>query len=157
MLLSFVTLHDYHVSRIEIESNPDEKRFEITMFVFLDDLELALEQRGHETQHICTKMELPTADSLMLDYISSVFRISRKGKSIALNYLGKQLSDDLSGAYIYLYSDRIDISKDYALKTSLLTEIYADQTNMVSWKDKKGKISYFTCNARKEDVALRYE
>ena len=156
LILSLFVCHDYHMGKTEISVNIEDKRIEITQFLFIDDLEKALETKGNPFQNLGTKKELATADSLIFLYLDHNIKIS-KGKQYpkALNFVGKEISEDLSGMFIYL-TQEIDIkSKNpYTVTNTLFTELFDDQVNLVYFEHHTGEKDYFVLDSNQNSKIL---
>ncbi len=141
LLFLFINLHDYHVSKCEVGYNPEKSRLEITQYIFLDDLDIAIEEAFGQKQHYCTLKEENTADSLLQIYINSTIKLTSNGDTINLSLLGKEITEDLAAVNVYLYSDSIEL-KSLRIKHDLLMEVYDDQANLIYWTSGSGKKAY---------------
>ena len=148
--------HDYHVSKTEITYNGEKSRLEITQFLFLDDLNLAFEMIGDEKQHFHTDKQLPSADSVLMAYVNNHLKIYSDDKQgVELHLLGHEISEDLSGLYIYLYSDKMQSRpKTFTFVNSILTEVFDDQTNLIFWTSERGEKSYHVLNLHQNSTTL---
>jgi hypothetical protein len=146
ILLSFLLPHDFHVSRMVMDYKAEEEHMEVSLHVFTDDLEYALQNRGHDSLRLNTKREISTADSLIADYLMEVIQLNHEsGKSAMIRYLGKEASKDYMATWIYFYIELPENKGEYNMKTSLLTEIYDDQQNIVNLRGTKNpKLSLLT-------------
>ena len=137
ILFTLIT-HDFHVSRAVLDYQPQENTFQVSLHVFTDDLELALQQRGHDSLRLNTKWEHPKADSLIALYIQSVLQLQTKNGEVAgFRFLGKESSDDYMATWVYFYLDPPTPKGKYTLYNSLLTEVYDDQQNIINVKGTK--------------------
>jgi myo-inositol catabolism protein IolC len=137
------TAHDFHVSKCLIEYNPQVKALQISMHIFIDDLELALESQGTERLFICTRMEHPKAETYMQRYLEQNFQLSVNKKSIKYNFLGKEISEDMAAVWCYLEITDITAVQSVQVTNSLLMEVYDDQKNLVQIKVPGKKQGYF--------------
>ena len=138
IILTLLVFHDFHVSRAVLDYQPSENTFQVSLHVFTDDLELALQQRGHDSLRLNSPREYAKADSLIADYLRSVIRLTnQQGAQAALKYLGKESSDDYMATWIYFYLEPPSPQGNYILYNSLLTEVYDDQQNIVNVKGTK--------------------
>ena len=126
-------VHDLHLSKTDIHYNNQTSALEVTMHIFIDDLELAMQQQGMDDLFIATEREHDDADSLIQRYLSTSFEVAINGEKQPFQFLGKEESDDLMAIWCYLEKTEITELHSIAIKNSLLTEIYADQKNMVSF------------------------
>jgi len=138
--------HDYHMSKTEITVNETDKRLEITQFIFIDDLEKALESVGNPFQHLGTAKEVDTADSLVQLYLDQNLSITQ-GKSnpgSQLEFVGKEISADLTGLFVYLTQD-LDLtsSEDFSVTNTILIDQFDDQVNLIYFVHQNGDKDYF--------------
>ncbi len=141
--LSFqAELHEFHFGKFEIEHNEENRSLEIAMYLFLDDLEEGItKQEGLEKLYLCTEKETQEATQEMIDYLSSNFVISHKEEKLPMQFIGKELSEDLTAVWCYLEIDLPDHTDQISLSNSILMELFEDQKNLVRFKsDKHGKI-----------------
>lgn len=156
LILSLFFSHDYHMGKTEISVNESSKRLEITQFLFIDDLENALQFDGHNFQNLGTKKELQTADSLILHYLSENIIITNGSKTIQpLRFVGKEISEDLTGMFIYLTQEIETKSKQtYSIKNTVFHELFDDQVNLIYFDHKNGKKDYFVLDSNQNTKTL---
>jgi hypothetical protein len=125
-------VHDFHVSKCLIEYRPDEQALQISLHLFIDDLEYALEQRGQKDLYICTAREKESADKIIAAYLARKLSLEVNNRKHAFEFIGKEVSDDLSGIWCYLEITNIKELKALSIHNSILLEIFDDQKNIVS-------------------------
>jgi hypothetical protein len=133
-LLSVVQpdVHDFHVSKCVIDFRPQEKALQISLHLFIDDLEEALRQQGHHDLLICTERESAQAETYIQNYLTQRLQLFINGKSSDFTFIGKEISDDLSGVWCYLEVTGVEVFNRIRVKNTLLFEIFDDQKNIVS-------------------------
>jgi len=110
------------------------------MHIFIDDLEVALEQDSVPKLYIGTEKEDISADGYIAHYISDHFKLSVDGSTLENEFLGKELSKDLAAIWCYLEVPLDKELSEFDLSHDLLMEVYDDQKNVVTIKkDKKRK------------------
>ena len=62
-------MHEFHLSNTIVNYNSEEKAIQITMRIFIDDLELALQGIGHDSLKLCTSKEKQSAEQHVFEYI----------------------------------------------------------------------------------------
>jgi len=123
------TLHKFYVSLTEVRFNPSSGRIEISIRIFPDDLDRALlEKHGIFTQ-LATELEAPEADSLLMEYLLDHFSLEVNGRSIELDYLGKETEAD--AIWCYLESEMVSEPLTYLVQSTILTLSFEDQVNIV--------------------------
>jgi uncharacterized protein DUF6702 len=128
-LLFAPLLHPMHVSVTEIEMDEKEKRLEIMMRVFMDDLEVTLRDSFKKPEMDILNPEGVTVDQMMQTYLKSHFKISLDAKPVVTKYLGHEREGD---AFIF-YIEVIDVKKwtTISVQNDIITETYDDQSNLV--------------------------
>jgi len=136
-------LHDLHMSNCEIEYKADESTIQISLRVFIDDLEAALVERGSEDLYLCTKKEHPKAEEYIVNYVNEMFKINIDGKDIAYSYIGKEMSEDLAAVWCYLEITDISITEKLVIENQVLMDLYDDQRNLTKVKLGKNNKEHF--------------
>ncbi len=127
--------HKYYFSRTEIHQNAVSRAMEITVSIFTDDLEKALQDQG-EPLRLGDPRERNDVGFLVDDYFRSRFTVQLDGRPIQLTYLGKEVEHDIT--YCYLEGVNIPSGQLMEIKNTLLHELFEDQLNRVeiSWNGK---------------------
>ena len=124
--------HDFHISKCLVEYNEAERALQISLHLFIDDLEEALRRQGADKLFICTEKEADDAEGHIQRYLEQNFIIEANGAEIAFDFLGKEISDDLAAVWCFLEITGIEKLKELKITNKLLTEVFDDQTNIVS-------------------------
>ena len=127
-----VPIHDFHVSQALINYNADNRSFEISLHIFIDDLEIALLERGIEKLFIATDRENKNADDHIFGYLHDRFRIISDKDTVNFSFLGKETSHDLMAVWCYLEAVEIPSPREITIYNTILTEIYSDQKNLIT-------------------------
>ena len=148
MVLLFVLLlgtltHDFHMGKALLEYNSKDQALQITLHLFLDDLELALERKGISSLFLCTEQEAAHADESVRQYIQEALTIWVNGKQIQLRYLGKEMAEDLMGGWFYLEGGPLAPPQTIEVDNRLLMEVYDDQKNIISVRQDRAIKGYF--------------
>jgi hypothetical protein len=123
--------HAFHLSKTDIVFQPKEKTLQITMHLFIDDLEIALEKQGHRALSIGTEKEKTTANSLIINYLQQGFSLTINDKKADFSFVGKEATTDRQALWIYLEVKNLKNIKTLTVENKLLTEVHPDQKNMV--------------------------
>lgn len=144
LLLLTTVSHDFHMAKTEIRVNDDKQRYELSQFVYLDDLQAALDLEGHPSLALCSPSEKDSSDVFILDYLRKHMVIVADGVPLdSLDWIGKEISDDLAGVYIYYAFNTDNTSpKQLNLKNTIFTELFDDQKNLVYITHSDGKKNY---------------
>lgn len=135
------TLHDIHISKAELHFKSDQKVMQISMHIFLDDLEAELVKLGGQDLFLCTKKESAEGDTYLKQYINQNFKILGAGEPLSLEYVGKEISEDLLAVWCY-FQVPMETDEDLALINQIMLTRFEDQKNIVSFK-KDGKRKAF--------------
>ncbi|NBC08527.1 MAG: hypothetical protein GVY26_15155, partial [Bacteroidetes bacterium] len=124
--------HDFHISKCLMHYRPEQQALQISMHIFLDDLELALRERGHDKLYLCTKKEAAGANELVEAYLRDEFQLTLNGELRDFNFVGKEISDDLAAVWCYLEITDLPRLESLELRYSILMDTYDDQKNLAS-------------------------
>ena len=144
LFLSSFSVHKFYVSVTQIDYVPSKKRVEITSRIFIDDLEKALTKKYNKKVNLTSTKELPEAEELIKSYLKEKIKISINKKPQNIEFLARELEGDV----LILYT-KIAISKKintFEIYNSLLTEVYADQQNIVHTNINSNKKSILLTN-----------
>jgi hypothetical protein len=122
-------LHPMHVSVTEIEMDEKDKRLEVMMRVFIDDLETTLKENLKQPSLDILNPKGQTVDQMMETYLRSHFKIMLDNKQQVIKYLGHEQENE---AFIfYVEVDKVKKWKTIQVHNDIITEIYGDQSNLV--------------------------
>lgn len=124
-------LHDFHTSLTELQYNPKEKSYEVSIRMFTDDLENTLTKfNGGKKVFIGGKND--NADEVIKRYIPQHFAVytAQKQKK-AMNILGKEIEGDATWVYVEIPDAQGVLGG--ILQNDLLVEMFDDQTNLVNF------------------------
>ena len=131
VLPSFIltSLHPLHVSVTEIEMDHKDKRLEIMMRVFMDDLEVTLREKYKTPDLDVLNPKGRTLDQMMDEYLKQHFKIALDNNAQAMKYLGHEQEGE---AFIfYIEVDKVKKWKTIQIQNDIIMEIYDDQSNLV--------------------------
>lgn len=132
-LLSFfllsVTAHPLHVSVTEVDFDEKEKELEITMRIFVDDLEETLRNFHKQPELDLLGQPEKMTDQLMAPYLAARFQISVDGKLKKFNYLGHERDGEAMVFYVQVSDVRK--LKEVSVRNEVITETHEDQSNLV--------------------------
>ena len=145
-LIGFSVDHDFHLSKCDIHYNIDESALQISLNLFIDDLETALSREGNDSLSICTPKEVVHADSLIHDYIMRHLRVKVDNADVELGWVGKEISEDFAAVWTYLEITNVNPQKIIEIENDLLMEIFEDQQNLVKLVMDKKRRAFFLFN-----------
>ena len=133
-LLSF-SAHKYYLSLTQIEYRSEKKSVQITINVFMNDIEIALNEDYNIDLRLHTKKELKDNDVYFIKYLKEKLHFKIDGISKEYNYIGKEYDGDL--VYFYLEIENIKEVNSIEIENKILTNKFSEQKNLI--KSKVGK------------------
>jgi hypothetical protein len=125
--------HDFHVSIIDVNHNQEKNSIEVSLKVFIDDLEKALTEENKAPKlFLNTKKENQKGDTYIKAYLNKHFKISIDGEAVNGSYLGKEYENDV--CWMYVEYTNIKKPKSINIQNSMLLETYSDQANIIHFK-----------------------
>jgi hypothetical protein len=122
-------IHKHYISLTKVDYIKEKKVVQITMKFFLDDIELALENRMQQPMELATKNENKLAGKYLETYVRQKFKIWINNKEMVYTYLGKEYEDN--EVFFYLELKNIDHINSIEVENSLLFETFEEQQNYV--------------------------
>jgi len=149
-------LHEFHVSKCIVEHSQDDQALQISLHIFIDDLEEALEKQGVDSLFLCTKKESKKADEYLYDYFQKKIQFEVDQEALSYNYIGKEPSEDLQAIWCYLEIENITNYEEINISNDLLMELFDDQKNIINFKiDGKPK-GYFLFQKGKSRETIQF-
>ncbi|MCI0751509.1 MAG: hypothetical protein L0Y35_06700 [Flammeovirgaceae bacterium] len=125
-----LAFHPIHVSVTEIEFDEKDRRLEIMMRIFIDDLNDAIKNsKKIESLDILEPGTGLTTDQLVGEYVLKHFAIKVDNKLQKTSYLGSEKEDNALICYIEV--SNIKKMKTIEVTNDIITELYDDQSNLV--------------------------
>lgn len=126
-----VGLHPIHVSITEVTHNEKVKALQLTVRIFIDDLETAVRNQVKEPElDLLAPEKDRTTDALVKAYLAERFFVKVDKKLVKQNYLGHEIE----GPAMVCYIEIENIKKFTTLEVTnrVIHEIYDDQSNLVN-------------------------
>lgn len=150
-------VHPIHLSKSSIELNEAEKTLQISIHIFLDDLELALEAKGAEPNlQLCTSKEHPKGEQYLISYLREQFHIQVNGKPMGFKFVGKEISEDFLATWCYLEIEGVEAFGTLKVTNKILMELYDDQRNIVQVKGPNKKKVYFMFDRKQSEETFNF-
>lgn len=121
--------HPFYVSVTEITQDPKSKVLQISVRVFFDDLEKALDHQYKEKVNILKPADRKKVDLLLADYIRKHLQLKVNQQTLSFKYLGYEIEED--AAWCYFESPAIPAIKNIEVKNDLLFAEHESQSNMI--------------------------
>tara|TARA_B100001063_G_scaffold130369_1_gene121821 strand:- start:5904 stop:6392 length:489 start_codon:yes stop_codon:yes gene_type:complete len=126
LALFTIISHKYYVSTTLIDFDLKTKSFEITLKVFYDDLEQALEI---DSKTIDYKQDYEYLTNLYQTYLEQNFQLRINSETININYLGFEKKRDQINLYMEINNE---LEEDNILiKNSILFNLFPNQKNII--------------------------
>ena len=134
LLISFFLLtsfsHKFYVSISEVNHNVEDATLELSVQMFTDDLEAALEATTDDKLWIGDpEREAVATDSLLAIYLDKKLTVSVNGKEREAVFIGKELEADAT--WCYLEIQEVDKLEHISIDNRVLMELFDDQKNLV--------------------------
>ena len=126
---SAFTLHKFYMAVYQINYAPEKKMLQITTRIFIDDLNKTLEKKYNKKFNLGDENDSAEESVLVKEYLASHFSIKVNNQSKPMNFLSKELDDDV----LVCYWNIKGISKINSLEiyNTVLTDWLPDQKNLV--------------------------
>jgi len=122
-------LHPLHVSVTEIEMKEPDKRLEIMVRIFMDDLESTLRETYEIPDLDILKPKNKTLDQMMKEYLGNHLKIELDGKMQVLDYLGHE--DEGQAFIFYVEVNKVKKWKTIEVTNDIMMGTFRDQSNLV--------------------------
>lgn len=138
LLFGFVLwFHPIHLSITEIDHNEKSKALQMTMRIFIDDLELSIRKKVNDPElDLLEPGNGKTTDNLVKDYLTETVKLKVDKKAVKINYLGHEIE----GPAMICYVEIENIKKFTTIEVTnrVILETHDDQSNLVNvnYKDK---------------------
>lgn len=132
-LLLFAGIHPFHLSVTEIFHNREAKSLEISLKLFVDDMDEGIEKAGYGKMYLGTQKEHQNANLFLYKYLLENLNMTIDGKAVKVGFVGKEYEP---GNVMWCYLEVKGVKKFSKLKLQnhILTEVFGDQQNIVHVK-----------------------
>ena len=135
ILMSFME-HPIYVSTSEIDYNKEDKRIEIAIKIFSDDLEEVLSATKGEAIEIGTNREHPKATEYITEYIREHFKLEVNGKYTDFEYVNRKLvKDEFFAMWVLIQVPKVNKLKSLVLENDILVDFNDGQQNHIKFRD----------------------
>ncbi len=132
--LEVTPVHQFHVSKSELQYRPAEKSLTMVVHIFIDDLEVELKTLGYDSMYLCTEKETPEANSILGNFFTEEFQFIIDNQPVSFDFLGKEPSDDLTAVWCYLEATEIAPFTSATIQNNILLQSFDDQKNILSFE-----------------------
>jgi len=132
-------VHKFYLSTTEIEYKKEIKTFQIITQLFIDDLELLLQQQ-EKSLRLFPDSNTKYSDSLLKFHLEKEFQLIINGEPQEISYLGKEYKNDIVVCYLELYLD--EIPSTIEIKNSMFFDLFDSQQNIIHYKNEASRNSF---------------
>ncbi|WP_117882591.1 DUF6702 family protein [Aureibaculum luteum] len=144
------SVHKYYISLIKIEFKSENESVQITMRIFIDDLQEVINKTNNISIELGVKDESKEYNSLISKYIKDNFKIKIDSKIYNYQYLGKEYENDI--VYIYLELSNIKSIKSIEISDTMLMEYFPSQKNIIKLNINDVKKTFFLTEEASKDI-----
>jgi len=127
--LILINLHPFHVSISEMAYNQETKTIEISVRMFLDDLELTLVDKHSESINVLDPDQKPKLDKWVKDYLEENLKIWVNDYQTEYNYLGSEIEG--LALWTFLEINEVDQLRLIGIENNIMIEKFEDQIQLV--------------------------
>ena len=127
-----LNLHPFYVSVCEIYHNPKTQSLEISLKVFIDDIELAIQKSGNTTCKISEDSEKVSVENAISEYLQDRFVVEIDSKQKSSEVIGYEFEGDAIIFYIEIKS--VKKINEFGLRNSIMTEVRDGQINLTHFQ-----------------------
>ena len=149
-----LSAHEYHASVTNMQYDPKERVFEVSVRMFTDDLEKTLTKENDGQRVIFEKKYEKNNDLLLEKYVRKHFAIQNSQKQRKpFNYVGHET--EAEAQWIYLELPYPEPFRGVTLQQSVLLDMFDDQVNLltVNYNEQK-KTFLFKKNQTVQEISF---
>lgn len=126
--------HSFHQSTAEAEYNPKTQKLEVSLSIFIEDLELALIRQSERLMSI-DKTPASDFDTQIQAYLAKTFVVTEvTGKSAKIDWVGREIESaktDDPTVTLYFEVPLVACPSGITIQHSVLCDLFKDQTNLL--------------------------
>jgi len=147
------TIHKYYVSLCEIEYVEEQQSVQITLGMFIDDLEFTLNKNHTANLYLATPDEVPNIDTYYENYLNAHFNMAVNHQARSYEYVGKEYDDDV--VRFYLEITNVEQLRSIEIINTSLFRDFENQQNIIKIKVKKFHKTFYL-NRKNEKGMLNF-
>jgi hypothetical protein len=125
-------IHPFYFSLTQVDYNPSTESLEITVKLFTDDIEQALEVQGTGRLYLGSEKEATETDRYLETYLKQHLEFVVNGAKMEYQYLGKEVELDVLWVYVEIMN--VPAIKSVKVRNDLLHEMFDTQQNVVQFR-----------------------
>lgn len=129
LLLWLNIFHPFYVSVTEIAQNKTTGAVEVSVRIFFDDFENALEKKYKKKVNILKPSDKKEIDGFIAAYIKEHLKVKANGKTLDLKFQGYEIEED--AAWCYFETSKVSAIQALQIENDILFEQHSSQSNMI--------------------------
>jgi len=129
LVLCSFTLHKYYMSMAHVKYVPAQESIQITLRIFIDDLQLEINKTNQTNIELATDREPKKIDSIYESYLTQNFQVEINEKTLNHIYIGQEYKDDMAVFYLEILNVK-NIEK-LKIENNILYHSFPEQENIV--------------------------
>lgn len=140
-----VHAHSVHTSTAEAEYNPQTKNLEVSLTVFVSDLEVAL-VRQCEREMKMDKTPAAEFDAQVLAYLAKIFVVTDAvGKVAKMRWVGREMDEASaksgdSALVLFFEVEMPEGVREATVRNEVFLDVFKDQVNLLQMKKGEEKV-----------------
>ena len=144
LTLASFTVHKYYISLIKVEYKKESKSVQITMRIFIDDLQQVLKKTYDKN------IELEENNELIFRYVKDNFSVKINNTKRSYLYLGKEYENDV--VFLYLEVKNIETIQSIEIQNSMLMSTFPEQKNIIKLNINNIKKTFLLTAEENKDI-----
>ncbi|MFZ1676273.1 MAG: DUF6702 family protein [Saprospiraceae bacterium] len=127
-----VDAHPIHASICELKYSEKDAAFQVSVKVYIDDLEVAMKNEGYPPLNLGATLENELTQEYLASYVDKYFTITLNGHKLVSKFVGKELSDDFLAVWCYFeFPATVSKGQKCTISNRILLDLYSDQRNIM--------------------------
>jgi len=144
------TAHKYYISLIKVEYKTESKSIQVTMRIFIDDLQEAINKTYNKNFELGESDKKNDIDTLINNYIKNNFVIKINSQNKNYLFLGKE--DEKDVIFLYLEVENIESIQSIEIKNSMLMDVFPEQKNIIKLTINDTKKTFLLTKEKDKDL-----
>lgn len=150
---NLLLIHPFHVSVCDIAYDSEDKHFKISVRLFLDDLESALQLSSKDPKLNITESDSTYVHNQISYYLEQHLEFTTEQEQV-FTYLGGEIEADVMWCYLEVLP--LENFEEISIMNTVFTEIFSDQENLVH-VNKNDEVKSCRLNSDSPTCILRWD
>ena len=125
--------HKFYVSVTKIEYIEEQESIQIISKLFIDDIEMVLQERYLSTITLDPNKETEADIEFLKEYIFKKLKIIVNDQPVKMNYIGKEYDIDIMKVYIEI--ENVKKVNSIEIENNILIDKFPEQQNIIHYKN----------------------